>query len=218
MFPACIQLFLHLSVTFVVFPPYISESLLLTLIELYRKVHLVNSVCLCLYVVADPGCGGTYTESQGIIISPNWPNNYAHNKQCIYLIRLPRSEQVALNFTHMELELHNGCEFDYVEVFCVRVRVEIVRQTDRVGVAGSIRIAHNNDALTEKCTSCLRCVMAQGKQLHFLESTVVAHYLPPSCHRLMPFGFVSNRTALSTMLALGLFMKSVRLVFIPLRL
>ncbi|MCJ8728547.1 hypothetical protein PDJAM_G00005700 [Pangasius djambal] len=64
----------------------------------------------------DPGCGGTYTESQGIIISPNWPNNYAHNKQCIYLIRLPRSEQVALNFTHMDLEPHNGCEFDYVEV------------------------------------------------------------------------------------------------------
>ncbi|KAK3572019.1 hypothetical protein QTP86_022249 [Hemibagrus guttatus] len=64
----------------------------------------------------DPGCGGTFTESQGIIISPNWPNNYAHNKQCIYLIRLPRSEQVAFNFTHMHLEHHTGCEFDYVEV------------------------------------------------------------------------------------------------------
>lgn len=71
-----------------------------------------------MYVVADPGCGGTYIESQGIIISPNWPNNYAHNKQCIYLIRLPRGERVAFNFTHMDLELHSGCEFDYVEVFC----------------------------------------------------------------------------------------------------
>lgn len=60
--------------------------------------------------------------------------------------------------------------------------------------------------------------MAQGKQPHFLESTVVAHYLPPSCHLLMAFGFASNLTALSAMLALGLYMKSVRLVSILVRL
>ncbi|KAG9276492.1 cubilin [Astyanax mexicanus] len=64
----------------------------------------------------DPGCGGTYTDTEGILISPNWPNNYAHNKQCVYLIRVARSETVLLNFTHMELEPHSGCEFDYVEV------------------------------------------------------------------------------------------------------
>ncbi|XP_030624670.1 LOW QUALITY PROTEIN: cubilin [Chanos chanos] len=65
---------------------------------------------------ADPGCGGTFTDSQGIIISPNWPNNYAHDSQCIYIIRLPRSETVYLNFTHIDLEIHSGCNFDYVEV------------------------------------------------------------------------------------------------------
>ncbi|KAI4871253.1 hypothetical protein NFI96_019773 [Prochilodus magdalenae] len=65
---------------------------------------------------SDPGCGGTYTDSQGIIISPNWPNNYAQDKQCIFLIRQPRSERVFLNFTHMEIEYHPGCEYDYVEV------------------------------------------------------------------------------------------------------
>lgn len=85
---------------------------------LYQKYQLqlllYKTIAVCL--VADPGCGGTYTESQSIIISPNWPNNYAHDKQCIYLIRLPRSELVALNFTHLDLEFHAGCEFDYVEV------------------------------------------------------------------------------------------------------
>ncbi|XP_060950209.1 cubilin [Limanda limanda] len=65
---------------------------------------------------SDPGCGGTFTDSEGIIISPNWPNDYAHNRQCIYLIRLPLGERVALNFTHMNLESHSGCAFDYVEV------------------------------------------------------------------------------------------------------
>ncbi|XP_047455679.1 cubilin [Mugil cephalus] len=65
---------------------------------------------------SDPGCGGTYTESEGVLISPNWPNSYAHNRQCIYLIRLPEGEKVSLNFTDMNLENHGSCSFDYVEV------------------------------------------------------------------------------------------------------
>ncbi|XP_029110994.1 cubilin [Scleropages formosus] len=65
---------------------------------------------------SDPGCGGTYTDSEGIIISPNWPNNYAHNRQCIYVLRQPPNDAVALNFTNMDLEVHSGCAFDFVEV------------------------------------------------------------------------------------------------------
>ncbi|XP_029134023.2 cubilin [Labrus bergylta] len=65
---------------------------------------------------SDPGCGGTFTDSEGIIISPNWPNAYTHNRQCIYLIRLPVGAEVSLNFTHMDLESHGSCTFDYVEV------------------------------------------------------------------------------------------------------
>lgn len=71
--------------------------------------------------LGDPGCGGTFTDSEGIIISPNWPNNYAHNRQCLYLIRLPAGERVSLNFTDMNLESHSNCIFDYVEVRCVFV-------------------------------------------------------------------------------------------------
>uniref|UniRef100_W5MX16 Cubilin n=1 Tax=Lepisosteus oculatus TaxID=7918 RepID=W5MX16_LEPOC len=65
---------------------------------------------------SDPGCGGTYTNSEGVIISPNWPNSYANNRQCIYVIRQPVNEIVFLNFTNMDLESHSGCAFDYVEV------------------------------------------------------------------------------------------------------
>nr|XP_020470999.1 cubilin [Monopterus albus] len=65
---------------------------------------------------SDPGCGGTFTDSEGTIISPNWPDNYAHNRQCLYLIRLPAGERVTLNFTNMNLESHASCAFDYVEV------------------------------------------------------------------------------------------------------
>ncbi|XP_068604308.1 cubilin [Brachionichthys hirsutus] len=65
---------------------------------------------------SDPGCGGTFTDSEGVIISPNWPNDYAHNRQCVYLITLPVGEKVSLNFTDMSLESHSACSFDYVEV------------------------------------------------------------------------------------------------------
>nr|XP_023646366.1 cubilin [Paramormyrops kingsleyae] len=65
---------------------------------------------------SDPGCGGTYTDSQGVIISPNWPNSYAHSRQCVYVLRQPPGEAVALNFTHMDLENHGDCLFDFVEV------------------------------------------------------------------------------------------------------
>ncbi|MEQ2289246.1 hypothetical protein AMECASPLE_031049 [Ameca splendens] len=73
---------------------------------------------------SDSGCGGTFTESEGILISPNWPNNYAHNRQCIYLITLPSREKVALNFTNMDLENHSGCSFDYVEVGLVYIFIK----------------------------------------------------------------------------------------------
>ncbi|XP_064410135.1 cubilin [Latimeria chalumnae] len=65
---------------------------------------------------SDPGCGGTYTDSEGIIISPNWPNPYANNRQCIYIISQPASEQIYLTITHMDLESHNNCSWDYIEV------------------------------------------------------------------------------------------------------
>ncbi|KAK6490308.1 cubilin [Huso huso] len=65
---------------------------------------------------SDPGCGGTYTDSEGIIISPNWPNPYANNRQCVYVIRQPADELIYLNFTNIDLESHGSCSFDYIEV------------------------------------------------------------------------------------------------------
>ncbi|NXD11879.1 CUBN protein, partial [Nothocercus nigrocapillus] len=65
---------------------------------------------------ADTNCGGNYTDSEGVIMSPFWPNPYINNRQCIYIIRQPEDEKVHLNFTHMELESHTGCSSNYIEV------------------------------------------------------------------------------------------------------
>uniref|UniRef100_A0A8C3I7Z9 Cubilin n=1 Tax=Chrysemys picta bellii TaxID=8478 RepID=A0A8C3I7Z9_CHRPI len=65
---------------------------------------------------SDPNCGGNYTNSGGVIMSPYWPNPYINNRQCIYIIRQPPHEKIYLNFTHMELESHSGCSWNYIEV------------------------------------------------------------------------------------------------------
>uniref|UniRef100_A0A8C3CRJ2 Cubilin n=1 Tax=Cairina moschata TaxID=8855 RepID=A0A8C3CRJ2_CAIMO len=64
----------------------------------------------------DPSCGGNYTDSEGVIMSPFWPNPFINNQQCIYIIRQPEDEKIYLNFTHMELESHSDCSLNYIEV------------------------------------------------------------------------------------------------------
>ncbi|XP_069787318.1 cubilin [Narcine bancroftii] len=65
---------------------------------------------------ADQACGGTYGESEGIITSPNWSNSYPSSRECIYVIQQPTGENIHLQFTHLELEFHNNCSLDYIEV------------------------------------------------------------------------------------------------------
>ncbi|XP_019353396.2 cubilin [Alligator mississippiensis] len=65
---------------------------------------------------SDPNCGGNYTDSVGVIMSPFWPNPYINNRQCIYIIRQPENEKIYLNFTHMEVQSHNSCSWNFIEV------------------------------------------------------------------------------------------------------
>lgn len=44
-------------------------------------------------VVAVPGvmgsdCGGTFLDANGNITSPNYPNNYPRNQNCVYIIKV----------------------------------------------------------------------------------------------------------------------------------
>ncbi|XP_070584314.1 cubilin [Erythrolamprus reginae] len=64
----------------------------------------------------DPNCGGNYTDSSGVIMSPYWPNSYLNNRQCVYIIRQPPNEKIYLNFTHLELERHPNCSRNYIEI------------------------------------------------------------------------------------------------------
>ncbi|XP_053687223.1 tolloid-like protein 1 [Sabethes cyaneus] len=62
-------------------------------------------------------CGGNVNlESGGRLESPNYPMDYLPNKECVWKITVPKDYQVALKFQSFEVENHDNCVYDYVEV------------------------------------------------------------------------------------------------------
>ncbi|XP_044133614.1 cubilin-like [Bufo gargarizans] len=65
-------------------------------------------------------CGGGSTEESGVIKSPNWPNNYAPNRLCVWHIQVPEGKNIVVNFTHFDLEdtdLISKLCYDYVAAY-----------------------------------------------------------------------------------------------------
>lgn len=50
------------------------------------------------------------------IDSPNYPLEYMPGKECIWRITAPPNHQVALKFQSFELEKHDSCIYDYIEI------------------------------------------------------------------------------------------------------
>lgn len=55
-------------------------------------------------------------ESQGHLESPNYPEEYEANKECIWRLSVPKDYQVALTFNSFEVENHDNCVYDSVEI------------------------------------------------------------------------------------------------------
>ncbi|RWS10861.1 tolloid-like protein 1 [Dinothrombium tinctorium] len=61
-------------------------------------------------------CGGDIFKEEGTLQSPNYPEDYRPNKECIWKITVPEKYQVALKFQSFEIENHDSCVYDYLEV------------------------------------------------------------------------------------------------------
>jgi len=61
-------------------------------------------------------CGGTYDSIRGTISSPNYPNNYFRDSECVWILKSSVGNRVSLNFIAFELEEDEFCNEDYVEV------------------------------------------------------------------------------------------------------
>ncbi|XP_070137463.1 protein tolkin isoform X1 [Drosophila bipectinata] len=66
----------------------------------------------------DVVCGGEMSvdDAEGRLESPNYPLDYLPNKECVWKITVPKGYQVALKFQSFEVENHDSCVYDYVEI------------------------------------------------------------------------------------------------------
>lgn len=63
------------------------------------------------------GCNYLITDPMGYITSPNYPNNYPNNTNCVWRFATTPGHRVQLNFTSFELEFHQECAFDHLEIY-----------------------------------------------------------------------------------------------------
>uniref|UniRef100_A0A4W6CKG4 Metalloendopeptidase n=1 Tax=Lates calcarifer TaxID=8187 RepID=A0A4W6CKG4_LATCA len=61
-------------------------------------------------------CGGEVKRDSGQIQSPNYPDDYQSNKMCVWKITVAEGFDVGLSFQSFEIERHDNCAYDYVEV------------------------------------------------------------------------------------------------------
>ena len=63
-------------------------------------------------------CGGEINQAtHGAINSPGYPGHYPLNRDCYWTISAPLGKRLQFNFATLQLEHHNNCSFDFLQVF-----------------------------------------------------------------------------------------------------
>lgn len=61
-------------------------------------------------------CGGTFTRKDGIMKSPQYPENYPEDVMCQWVIKLQPQYKIGLEFTDFQLENSRSCQYDFLLV------------------------------------------------------------------------------------------------------
>ncbi|XP_041914774.1 bone morphogenetic protein 1-like [Alosa sapidissima] len=61
-------------------------------------------------------CGGEISRNSGQIQSPNYPDDYRPHKVCVWKVTVAEGFHVGLSFQSFEIERHDSCAYDYLEV------------------------------------------------------------------------------------------------------
>ncbi|XP_041119113.1 dorsal-ventral patterning tolloid-like protein 1 isoform X2 [Polyodon spathula] len=90
-------------------------------------------------------CGGEISKDEGQIQSPNYPDDYRPMKDCVWKITVPENYNLGLSFQAFEIERHDNCAYDYLEVrdgstenspligrFCGYDKPEDIRSTSNI--------------------------------------------------------------------------------------
>uniref|UniRef100_A0A4W3J1X0 CUB domain containing protein 2 n=1 Tax=Callorhinchus milii TaxID=7868 RepID=A0A4W3J1X0_CALMI len=62
-------------------------------------------------------CGGILSAADGNFSSPNFPGYYPYDIECTWLIVVTEGSSILLTFQHFDLEFHDRCEYDYIQIY-----------------------------------------------------------------------------------------------------
>nr|XP_021507855.1 tolloid-like protein 1 [Meriones unguiculatus] len=65
----------------------------------------------------EAGCEQKIHSPSGLITSPNWPDKYPSRKACAWAISAIPGHRIKLAFNEFEVEQHQECAYDHLEVF-----------------------------------------------------------------------------------------------------
>lgn len=60
-------------------------------------------------------CGGVLSGKNGIITSPNYPNNYPANSDCEWIVQVSPHHSIVLTLEELDMEEFFNCAMDYLE-------------------------------------------------------------------------------------------------------
>ena len=104
-----------------------------------KKLYLFNSFTICTnrfiiqyynvqcYNVTEPftlttGCGGVFTTPSGSIHSPNYPQNYDRNTDCIWTITVDPLHIVDFTFIEFDMGSQVNCSYSSLSVSNILLR------------------------------------------------------------------------------------------------
>ncbi|KAE8587887.1 hypothetical protein XENTR_v10022165 [Xenopus tropicalis] len=94
-------------------------------------------------------CSNLLSNTNGAMISANYPSAYPNNANCVWLIRIP-SGQVTLEFQAFDIQSSPGCVSDYIKIYDGPSKTSPVLEDRACGIGLiPIQIASTNQMLVE---------------------------------------------------------------------
>ncbi|XP_032591059.1 cubilin homolog isoform X2 [Drosophila grimshawi] len=80
------------------------------------RIQTRGIVLIAQYTSMENSCGGNITSVRGTLSSPNYPESYPANVECVWLIEPRAGNALELNFEAMDLVESDHCNADFLEV------------------------------------------------------------------------------------------------------
>ena len=83
------------------------------------EFFLISWILILETFILVPGCGGNLgaTSQDNTFTSPGYPNGYANNLNCLWVITTLPGNRIWLNLTYLDIEGHFTCSFDRIIIY-----------------------------------------------------------------------------------------------------